>query len=142
MSWEEYLDHDGHGDWNYYLATETFSAVKIGKVRGLHMYAGRFKQLQAMNHERLYCLAINLPRFNRGERAEHKRFAENRIRGEWFRVCPNLMRAAKFARLQNAKWVLDKYGINEWMIDENEIEAQVDHVVRLAEEALREPEQK
>lgn len=103
------------GEWLYYLAPESMTAVKIGKVSGLHMYVGRFKAIQAMNHEHLWCLAISGPMWNRGERDRHRQFEEDRIHGEWFRPSRSLLIHISGQRLQTPDHWLKEHGLGEWI---------------------------
>jgi len=104
------------GEWLYYLAPESMSAVKIGKVSALHMYAGRFKAMQAMNHERLWCLAISGPMWNRGERDRHREFDVDRIHGEWFRPSRHLLIHISGQRLQTPDHWLKGHGLGDWIL--------------------------
>lgn len=102
------------GEWIYFIAPESLSAIKIGKVTSEKMYAQRFKQLQAMNHERLVCLAVLAPGNHESEHGLHERFAEHRLHGEWFATSQRIVTYALMFR--DAKVDRHIRGLGEWMI--------------------------
>jgi hypothetical protein len=63
------------------------NAVKIGRTANI---VGRLGKMQADNHEELNCLLV-LPGQGHEESDYQERFAEHRIRGEWFRLCPEIL---------------------------------------------------
>lgn len=62
--------------------------VKIGYSK--YFAEERLAQMQSHHYEMLQVMRI-LPGDYRTERAVHLRFADNRIRGEWFSWCPEMM---------------------------------------------------
>jgi hypothetical protein len=101
-------------DWTYMIAPESLAAIKIGKVTSEKMYSQRFKQIQAMNHERLFCLAITAPGNGESERRLHTQFSKHRLHGEWFAPHQTIIRKALMYR--DAK--IDRHvpGLAEWMM--------------------------
>lgn len=79
--------------WYVYLVQAGESAVKIGLSTDLGM-VNRLEAIQTSNHEELRLLAL-IPGGPALERELHQRFAEDRIRGEWFRASDQLLAFAK-----------------------------------------------
>ena len=101
------------GDWIYFLAPESLSAIKIGMVKSETAFASRFKQLQAMNHERLWCLGICSPGDYTLERELHKRFAHLHLHGEWF--SPNNILIGFALMYRDAKRHAGILDLEEWL---------------------------
>ena len=101
-------------DWTYMIAPKSLVAIKIGKVTSEKMYQQRFKQLQAMNHERIVCLAITAPGNGECERRLHKQFAKHRLHGEWF--VPHHSIISKALMYRDAKIDRHVQGLADWMI--------------------------
>jgi excisionase family DNA binding protein len=77
---------DGARGFVYFLAAID-GPIKIGFARDV---SERLAALQIANPHPLRLLA-SLPGTVRLERALHRRFAEHRLRGEWFRPAPELL---------------------------------------------------
>lgn len=78
----------------YFAGTET-GPIKIGRTKDLR---GRIKELRCASPEKLHVWAITKGG-NLEEALYHHRFADSRVRGEWFERTPALL--AEIARLTN-----------------------------------------
>lgn len=69
----------------YFIRADHGGPVKIGYVADEFGLDGRLSSLQVANADELYVHAV-MPGDTAKERELHRRFAEGRIRGEWFRA--------------------------------------------------------
>lgn len=75
------------GCWVYFIQHGTDGPIKIGCALNVR---SRVRALQEWNPVPLRLLGYCHGHLNH-ERALHKRFAEHRVRGEWFRPVPELL---------------------------------------------------
>lgn len=76
------VNHRGKLGWIYFIANHADDVVKIGFASDC---ANRLSDIQTGNHNRLL-LETSVPAYRAAEQLIHERFAEYRIRGEWFRL--------------------------------------------------------
>jgi hypothetical protein len=71
----------------YFIRSGNDGPIKIGRARDV---ARRVRTLQTASAAPLVLLGV-IPGDGKVERRLHRRFAANRIRGEWFRATPELL---------------------------------------------------
>ncbi len=99
-------------EWIYFIVNESYSHVKIGKSSSEKGCVERLRSCQTGNHEKLFIASVLPPWNHHGELAIHRRFASDRVRGEWFVLTPDI---AAFMQRGNAwrrdpSFVVDEVG--------------------------------
>jgi hypothetical protein len=79
---------EGFGDLYFVSAG---AAIKIGRTTN---FPNRLRFIQGHNHEKVECLGLFEGQGWR-ERRLHRRFADMRLRGEWFERCPEILAEIK-----------------------------------------------